>query len=103
MAKIDAGLLNLTPIIVFFLLIIKHELFLMYEPLGSVVRSTASTYLYYILGYYGHARRQDGRQPAAAKPISYLLRRINVFFCTSAFFLCRPRIVSRAPGSGAGR
>ena len=37
-------------------------------PLGITVAFTASSWLYYILGNYGHARSQDGRHTAAAKP-----------------------------------
>ena len=37
-------------------------------PLGCSVAFTASICLYYILGNYGHAWSQGGRQPAALKP-----------------------------------
>ena len=37
-------------------------------PLRSTVAFTASICLNCILGNYGHARSQGGRQPAAAKP-----------------------------------
>ena len=65
--KIVTGSLNLIPSSVFFLSF-KHDLFLMYLPLGSTVAFTASICLYYILGNYGHGRSQGRRQPAAAKP-----------------------------------
>ena len=69
MAKIVAGSLSLIPSSVFFSLHSKHDLFLMYVPLGSTnVAFAASICLYYILGNYGHARSQGGRQPAAANP-----------------------------------
>ena len=49
----------------------KHNLLLMYVPLGSTaaVAFAALIYVWYvlhILGNYGHARSQDGRHPAAA-------------------------------------
>ena len=41
--------------------------FIFHVPLGSTVSHLRSR-LSYILGNYGHARSQAGRQPAAAKP-----------------------------------
>ena len=55
----------------------KHVFVLMYVPLGGTVAFAASIYLYhasYILGNYGHARSQGGRQPAAAKPPCTMLK-----------------------------
>ena len=66
MAKNVDGSLDLIPSS--FFILVKHGLFLMYVPLGSTVAFTASICLCYILGNYGHARSQGGRQPAAAKP-----------------------------------
>ena len=40
-------------------------------PLGSTVACTATICLDYILGNYGHARSQGGRQPAAPNPPLY--------------------------------
>ena len=50
---------------VFFLFI--QTRFIFHVPLGSTVSHLRSR-LSYILGNYGHARSQAGRQPAAAKP-----------------------------------
>ena len=55
--------------------VFKHDIFLMYIPLGSAVASTASVRLYYILDSYGHARSQGGHQWCA------------VFF-TYEYFVC---------------
>ena len=45
-----------------------------YAPLGCTVAFTALICLYYILGNFGHAQSQGGRQSAAAKPPWYLYR-----------------------------
>ena len=58
----------------------KQHLLLMHVPLGSTVAFAASIYLYYvssILGNYGHARSQGGRQPAAVRPPFYIHTAIN--------------------------
>ena len=68
MAKFVAGSLNLTPVFTF---LFVHTRFVFYgTPWQYCVAFTASICLY-ILGNYGHARSQDGRQPAAAKPPLY--------------------------------
>ena len=51
---------------VFFLFI--QTRFIFNVPLVSAVAFTASICLWYILGSYGHARSQGGRQPAAGSP-----------------------------------
>ena len=76
MAKNVGGSLNLIPPSVFFLF--KYDLFSMYAPLGSAVALSASICLYYLLGNYGHARSQGGRQPAAVKPRLYLTNTITL-------------------------
>ena len=53
---------------VFFLFIQTRCIF--YVPLGSTVSHLRPRFAY-ILGNYGHARSQGGRQPAAAKPPLY--------------------------------
>ena len=63
MTNFVAGSLNLIP--VFFFSSFKRDFFLMY-PLA--VLSHLRPRFAYILGNYGHARSQGGRQPAAAKP-----------------------------------
>ena len=62
MAKNVAGSLNLIPCIVFFLFILKKDLFLMHVPLGSTVAFTASICLYYILEL--RACAEPNRPPA---------------------------------------
>ena len=48
-------------------------------PLGSTVACTATICLDYILGNYGHARSQGGRQPAAAKaPLVHMIKKMLV-------------------------
>ena len=63
---IVAGSLNLIP--VFYFSSFKHDLGLMYVPLGSTVAFTASICLYYILGNFGHARSQGGVSPPRRSP-----------------------------------
>jgi len=65
MAKVFAGSLNLIPVFLF--PPFKRDVFLM-APLGSTV-SLLRPRLAYILGNYGHARSQDGRQPTASPPL----------------------------------
>ena len=48
---------------------LKRDLFLM-VPLGSTASHLRPRFAY-ILGNYGHARSQGGRQPAAGKPALY--------------------------------
>ena len=70
MAKIVAGSLFI-PSRVFSLFIQTRIIFNVYMyPLAvlTAVAFAASICLYYILGNFGHARSQGGRQPAAAKP-----------------------------------
>ena len=47
--------------------------FMFYVPLGSTVALTASICLEYILDNFEHARGQDRRQAAAAKPRRYTI------------------------------
>ena len=61
--KICSGALN--P--VFSCSSLKHDSFLVY--LLAVVLWHSRPRLAYILGHYGHARSQGGRQPTAAKPL----------------------------------
>ena len=61
------GSLNLSPLFPFSL----FKRFLLDVPLGSTVAFTASI-CRYLLGNYGNARSQGGRQPATAKPPLYV-------------------------------
>ena len=68
MANFFAGSLNLIP--AFFILLIQTRFFFMY-PLAvllSVAFTTSICPYRYIVGNYGHAQSQGGRQPVAAKP-----------------------------------
>ena len=71
MAKFVAGSLNL--ISVFSFSSFERGLLLMYPlAVGSTV-SHLRPRLAYILGNFGHARSQDGRQSAAVKPPLYFV------------------------------
>ena len=67
MTKVDAAQLNLIP--VFSFSSFKRDLFLM-VPFLAVLSHLRPRFAY-ITGKYGHARSQDERQPAAAKPLLY--------------------------------
>ena len=75
-AKFVAVSLNLIPVFYFSSFI--RDLFLM-VPLGSAAVSHLRPRFAYILGNYGHARSQGGRQPVAAKPPLYIYKYVVSF------------------------
>ena len=80
-AKFVAGPLNLTP--VFSFSSFKRDFFLM-VPVGSTV-SNWRPRVSPILGSYGHARRQGGRQPAAANP-PYIYINIYIIYISGYIY-----------------
>ena len=102
MAIFFAGSVNLTPSVVMFLFILKTRKKITNVPLGSVVAFTASICLYYVLGNYGHARSQGGRQPAGAALFFVLFSFSPSHLLSSPFYSVSLPVVTQIRGHIAG-